>query len=101
MLTLLDRLFAVLGKMPSVNFRTFVGEMLAIVFVIVLTVGMVIGCKIDHETAGIIATFLLGMMGLSVAAYHSKRTTFQPDPPSAPDAEDVAATQQAAPGGEH
>lgn len=68
-----------IGRLPTTNFRIFVGVMLAVVFVAVLLVGAVMGRVLDDGTRMTVAVFIGVMMGLDVTQFSVKRATTKPE----------------------
>ena len=79
------------ADVPTTNVRIVVSIALACIYVIVMTVGLVLGKTIDLDTSLSLGGFLLTMMGLDVVQYIQKRKTHIPgtaapeDAPAPPD----------------
>lgn len=96
-----------IADVPTTNLRIVVSIALAVIYVIVMTVGMVLGKTVDLDMSLSIGGFLLTMMGLDVVQFIQKRkthipgeapdppTTDMPAPPPVPPAPDAAALPKA------
>lgn len=70
-----DRAIDVLGRLPTTNLRIVTSVGLSVVFVLGTMAAGLLGRELDSSNVYTIAGFLLIMMGLDVAQFHSKRRT--------------------------
>lgn len=69
------------SEIPTTNLRIFVSLILAIVFIAVITVGLVFERAMDAVIVGLVFSFLAAMMALDVKQFSVKRNTEIVTPP--------------------
>lgn len=67
-----------LARIPSTNLRIFVSVVLAVIYVVGTMFAGIIDRELDSGNVITLGAFLLTMMGLDVAQFAVKRSTFIP-----------------------
>lgn len=88
-----------LDQLPGTNFRTFIGVLSSVLFVVVVLVGLILRriTAADVPVIASVGSFILVQMGLDVKQFIEKRRTFTHPPtgaglPPAPDQPAAAET---------